>query len=600
MEASSSVSSTCFICCENYNKTKHTKIVCGYCDFNSCRNCCEKYILSETIPKCMNISCGKEWSRKFLRDNFTKLFLDKRYKCHIENILYEKEKALMPATQGDVEQILIKRKLRTEIKELDGRINELIKLKNSLERDYYKSSIKRETYNYVFSCPNSKCRGFLDNNFKCGICFTNVCPDCREIIISDTNHYCDPNILESAKLLSKETKPCPKCHSAIYKIDGCDQMWCTLCHTTFDWKTGKLETNIHNPHYYEWVRTNGGHIERTDGVECGRELNNNTLDVLLNQLNKKFNYGNTNLLLKPLPTHNYYKRTYDYSKEISDLTYTVRHAIHNNRVIIPSFQTNQEGVNRNLRIQYLMNEINEEHFKKQIYKNDKKCKKNREIIQVIELSNTLITDILYRLIDEVKNSELFNKTEYLKYENEINEFINYCNSLFCEISYNYNCICYQFSSTLLLNQIDKNTFKKQKNTKILNKNKSNEKDYNKINDNISSDLNTINTNLKKDLDLVSNFSNSQDENEYEDEDDYEDIINLNTLINNTNNTNNDIIFRDFRDFEYKENNEIQEMREIQENNDDYYRGDRFYDIEDDFYRDTLHNSEENDRHYDNP
>lgn len=28
--------------------------------------------------------------------------------------------------------------------------------------------------------------------------------------------------------------------------------------------------------------------------------------------------------------------------------------------------------------------------------------------------------------------------------------------------------------------------------------------------------------------------------------------------------------------------------------------DRFYDIEDDFYRDTLHNSEENDRHYDNP
>ena len=83
-------------------------------------------------------------------------------------------------------------------------------------------------------------------------------------------------------MLAKDSKPCPKCQSLIFKINGCDQMWCTQCHTAFSWKTGKLEKNIHNPHFYEWQRKNGGGAApRNPGdFECGRELDFHTSDTI--------------------------------------------------------------------------------------------------------------------------------------------------------------------------------------------------------------------------------------------------------------------------------------------------------------------------------
>jgi hypothetical protein len=46
--------------------------------------------LSEEIPKCMEPGCGKEWSRKFLKEKFTNTFLTNTYKEHIESILFDK------------------------------------------------------------------------------------------------------------------------------------------------------------------------------------------------------------------------------------------------------------------------------------------------------------------------------------------------------------------------------------------------------------------------------------------------------------------------------------------------------------------------------
>jgi hypothetical protein len=60
----------CVICDEKANKSTHTLVTCQYCPFEACRACCETYILSQSAPKCMEGKCGKEWTRKFLAQNF--------------------------------------------------------------------------------------------------------------------------------------------------------------------------------------------------------------------------------------------------------------------------------------------------------------------------------------------------------------------------------------------------------------------------------------------------------------------------------------------------------------------------------------------------
>jgi hypothetical protein len=49
-------------------------------------------------------------------------------------------------------------------------------------------------------------------------------------------------------------------------------MWCTQCHTAFSWATGAIETNIHNPHYHEWLRNRGARGRTIGEVQCGREI----------------------------------------------------------------------------------------------------------------------------------------------------------------------------------------------------------------------------------------------------------------------------------------------------------------------------------------
>ncbi len=133
-------------------------------------------------------------------------------------------------------------------------------------------------------CPAEGCRGFLSVGGICGLCDAKICLSCHEIVgkkgeavetvgapealtfeIAGRRHICNKDSVETAKLLAKETRSCPSCKACIYKTDGCDQMWCTQCKTTFSWRTGKVETGrVHNPHYYEWLRRTQGSVPREE------------------------------------------------------------------------------------------------------------------------------------------------------------------------------------------------------------------------------------------------------------------------------------------------------------------------------------------------
>ena len=70
------------------------------------------------------MSCRKGWTREALVDNFTQKFVSKTYKQRREDLLFERERSLMPATQPYVELERRIRSLNPQIEELTGRRNQ--------------------------------------------------------------------------------------------------------------------------------------------------------------------------------------------------------------------------------------------------------------------------------------------------------------------------------------------------------------------------------------------------------------------------------------------------------------------------------------------
>jgi len=431
---------SCNICIEKFNKSSRVIVSCVYCEFTSCSSCCKRYILGTfETAHCMN--CKKEWDRNILVKNFSMSFVDNVYKKHYENILFNKEVLLFPATQVYIEKETKKEELFNKIKKesldliyfqnlLEMLRNDNLKLKNEIflysnsnDRDIerkksylvaeYNDNIKRgeeylRQYNEIFlkrnvlkieydalftscnkstfikKCSFTDCRGFLSSQWKCGLCENYTCKDCHVIKGLDKNceHVCNKDVVETIKLLAKDTKECPNCGTGIFKTEGCDQMYCIECHTAFSWNTGKIETGaIHNPHYYEWMRKNGNDRNLND-IQCGREIDQVFIINLLRLLQHK-NY-------------------HIYDKLFQDICVSV---VHMRAVELPKYNLDVVNNNLNLRILLLKNSVSEDEFKKNIYKREKDLQKRRSIANVIAMYINCMTDIMYRVYDDINIDE---------------------------------------------------------------------------------------------------------------------------------------------------------------------------------------------------
>ena len=126
-------------------------------------------------------------------------------------------------------------------------------------------------------CAREGCKGFLLPDTTCSICGHTTCPRCMSYVGppgESSEHQCSPENLASAAAVVAGTKKCPGCGSRVHKVQdgGCDQMWCTQCHTAFSWRTGirVVRGPIHNPHYFEHLRAAGGNLPHAEGeLPCG-------------------------------------------------------------------------------------------------------------------------------------------------------------------------------------------------------------------------------------------------------------------------------------------------------------------------------------------
>ena len=263
--------------------------------------------MTESLQDAHCMNCKRAWNDEFLDMHFTKAFRTGPWKKHREKVLFDRELALLPTHQPRVEATLNMRKVGDRIEELTAEFavweekrKVLYEEKRTLDMRYNGLERLRDRYNYerrgepipaylldhsipkeksertafIMKCPDIECRGFLSSAYKCGTCQRYACKDCLDILGTDRDveHTCEEEKKASVGLILKESKPCPKCGTRISKIDGCDQMFCTECHTAFSWNSGQQVNGvIHNPHYYEWLRkSGGGHAPRVEGdMPCG-------------------------------------------------------------------------------------------------------------------------------------------------------------------------------------------------------------------------------------------------------------------------------------------------------------------------------------------
>jgi len=511
----------CKVCFEKYNKSNHMPIKCTSCDFEACRQCHSTFILDTTnaIPNCMN--CHKELQREFLVEKFTQKFVTQDWKKHREQIIFQRERALLPTRQPVAEMVRRKDVLKRENEELLKQMNELRAKQYQCQREIgnidYRirmgpaadanlrnasgSASAPHAAAFIRPCPNtaSNCRGFLSTQWKCNLCNMWACKDCHEIkgTTQDAPHECNPDNLASAKLIDTETRPCPKCGARVFKISGCNQMFCTACNDcAFDWVTGRIETIIHNPHYFEFQRQrNGGQAPRVLGdILCGREVDHATIHTITMDLfpreeisrmivvwrnTNRDMYGNITITAQKR-----WEKFYDDCiKNVGRILWAANTAnaataagetairantqkmncyrqilfrklqfreicrliIEIRQVTLPQHRIDPLRYNEELGVKYLLGELSEKDFATALQRSDKKMQKSRDIQNILTMVLNTSTDIIFRFAEHLRTSRatiaqnlnyVFDNNDFTIMD-EIRELFNYANICFERVSKNY-------------------------------------------------------------------------------------------------------------------------------------------------------------------
>ena len=388
----------CPVCCEGYTKQQRKKVECGYCGTACCSACLQKYLLTlQADAQCMG--CRRAMDSEFLSMHLTKTWLLGTYKEHRERVLLEREKALLPASQDMLTNYRHALRARERIEQWEAERRQLQHRLFDLTRDiaHARDSVaymertnytqrrqggtrqgQQERRQFIRACPVDGCRGFLSTAWRCGTCETWVCKDCGEPKLEgqrDEDHVCDPNVAASHALLQRDSRPCPQCAAMIFKVEGCDQMWCTQCNVAFSWRTGAIVTNgiIHNPHYYEWLRRTRGTVPRQAGdVPCGGMPGAYELDAALRREGAAA----------------------DDSRALHDIHRVLRHV---QQIDLPRLRREADGGgefqrNADLRLKYLLGQMDDQEWRKKLQQREKRRERSFAVMQVYDMFSGAATD----------------------------------------------------------------------------------------------------------------------------------------------------------------------------------------------------------------
>lgn len=376
----------CQIC---YGKSSKN-VECTHCSEKCCKKCFNIYILGNESNNCM--FCGEPQMKIFVRYNIMKKNIP-AFKAREAEKLVKQEKALLSDTRVQLQleqteedvQFLVNglhsllktrsndnrasrktfmifratvdesiKRVRMQLHDLNGDNDYLLKLKSS-----------GRAILCSFPCPVSGCNGIVLRT-KCDICGVTSCSKCREI--SDDGHVCDNKNVATVAIIKQETKPCPTCKVAIYKIAGCDQMFCTNCKSGFSWRNGKiLNTSIlHNPHYFEWMQNH----RNVNIYEHGCE-------------NRDWVFITSKLRMLSRISHCYDGKIRDINRVLGEVF-----------EYFNTYVNIDESKRRQLRVKFIKNEIDENTWIKSLKRHITKMEKDDVIYAILSTFRDVMVDII--------------------------------------------------------------------------------------------------------------------------------------------------------------------------------------------------------------
>lgn len=462
----------CMVCDETFNKSTRSKILCRACGSTCCKTCAREYITS-TIKDAHCMNCKAPWNRAFLVENLNKSFVDGKYKKIRKKVLFEREQARFPETMEHVERMKKRityddmnkkiNNLHTESVQLFAKLNDMKKTseldslddeidkqlskigkmiierkelefnRNILRKELKKEGILKERkVKFIHACPKEGCKGFLSTAWKCGVCDNWTCPHCFELkgkLKDNPNnpHQCKEENVKSAELIKKSTKNCPKCAVPIYKISGCDQMYCTECHIAFSWRTNEIETGtIHNPHYFQ--------IQR----EMAEKMTAEVRHALENNVNRNVcgPCGDDNMpnvyLYQGVIEKMYGEKQISYT-QYNWLNSLYQQVTHLNGAIMEPMRRQCRGIQnqQNLRARFILSLISKDTFELELLQNDSIYSRNIACLQIYDLFITIFRECINKITHERSIESI--KQTYA----HINQISSYANTELARLSYIY-------------------------------------------------------------------------------------------------------------------------------------------------------------------